>query len=97
MVMFDLPVVEKEERKAATAFRNYLLDEGFTMAQYSVYIRLLDSKEAAVAMEARMRRHLPPLGSVNVLTITDKQYENIHFYQKQKRKPPKNPDQLVLF
>ena len=26
LVMFDLPVVEKEERKAATAFRNYLLE-----------------------------------------------------------------------
>ena len=29
VVMFDLPVVEKTERKAATEFRNNLLDQGF--------------------------------------------------------------------
>ena len=39
IVMFDLPVVLKEERKAATAFRNSLLDMGFEMSQFSVYAR----------------------------------------------------------
>jgi len=29
IVMFDLPVVEKPERKAAIEFRNALLDMGF--------------------------------------------------------------------
>lgn len=32
VVMFDLPVIEREERKAATAFRNDLLDMGFEMS-----------------------------------------------------------------
>ena len=36
VVMFDLPVIEKAERKAATAFRNSLLDMGFAMSQFSV-------------------------------------------------------------
>lgn len=39
VVMFDLPVVEKAERKAATEFRNALLDMGFEMSQFSVYMR----------------------------------------------------------
>ena len=39
VVMFDLPVVEKAERKAATDFRNTLLDLGFEMSQFSVYMR----------------------------------------------------------
>ena len=39
-VMFDLPVVEPDERKSATDFRNFLLDEGFIMAQFSVYYKL---------------------------------------------------------
>jgi len=37
LVMFDLPVTQKEERKEAADFRNYLLDLGFEMAQFSVY------------------------------------------------------------
>ena len=31
IVMFDLPVVEKAERRAAAEFRNHLLDLGFEM------------------------------------------------------------------
>lgn len=41
MVLFDLPVLEKEERKEASDFRKFLLDEGFTMSQFSVYLKLL--------------------------------------------------------
>ena len=43
LVMFDLPVVEPQERKAATGFRNALLDMGFEMTQFSVYLRFCSS------------------------------------------------------
>ena len=43
VVMFDLPVVLKAERKAATEFRNALLDMGFEMSQFSVYMRMCTS------------------------------------------------------
>lgn len=39
MVIFDLPVQTKAQRRAATKFRNFLLDEGFSMSQFSVYMR----------------------------------------------------------
>ncbi|MDE7469345.1 MAG: CRISPR-associated endonuclease Cas2, partial [Desulfovibrionaceae bacterium] len=39
LVMFDLPTVTREEQKRATEFRNSLLELGFQMMQYSVYIR----------------------------------------------------------
>ena len=41
VVMFDLPVVEKVEQKAATEFRNGLLDVGFAMSQFSVSVRFV--------------------------------------------------------
>jgi len=97
MVMFDLPVVEKDERKAATGFRNYLLDEGFHMAQYSVYYRLLDGKESVVATERRIMAKIPPRGSVQLLAITDKQYENMKVFNGRDQKPTEKPNQLVLF
>ena len=39
MVTFDLPVGTKAQRKRATAFREFLLDDGFHMVQWSVYAR----------------------------------------------------------
>ena len=45
MVLFDLPTLTKKERRAASGFRNYLLDQGFEMAQYSVYMRFCAGKE----------------------------------------------------
>ena len=39
LVMFDLPVKTKRQRHAATVFRNMLLDMGYGMVQYSVYVR----------------------------------------------------------
>ena len=95
--MFDLPTSEKSERKAATAFRNFLLDQGFHMAQYSVYYRLLAGRDAAMAMERKIQLSVPGDGSVHVLTITDKQYENISTYQGSRSGMLKKPEQLTLF
>lgn len=97
LVMFDLPVVEKSDRKQATKFRKYLLDYGFHMAQYSVYYRLLDSKEAAETIEKKIARICPANGSVHILTITDKQYENLRVYENRKQKKLKKSEQLTIF
>lgn len=97
IVMFDLPVVEKRERKAATRFRNHLLDLGFSMAQYSVYYRLLPGKEKAESVERQIQSNLPETGKVQVLQITDKQYENIKTFTGRKSEAPEKPEQLALF
>lgn len=97
LVTFDLPVVEKEERKRATAFRQYLLDEGFRMAQFSVYYRLVDGRDSAQALERRIEKKVPARGSVHVLTITDNQYENIRVYGSSDHESMEKPDQLQLF
>ena len=46
IVFFDLPVITPAERKTASGFRKFLLDQGFHMSQFSVYYRLLSGKEA---------------------------------------------------
>ena len=97
MVMFDLPVVTKRERAAATKFRNFLLDQGFEMAQYSVYMRFCAGKEQTEAYERRIRENLPGRGSVHILYFTDKQYENIvSFVGRKQEEDRKNPEQFVL-
>lgn len=97
-VMFDLPVVEKAERKAATDFRRSLLDMGFEMAQFSVYMRFCTSQAQIDTYCKRVEAALPEGGKVNILTFTDKQYERIVSYLGKAKQPPKkSPDQFNLF
>jgi len=98
LVMFDLPVVEKEERKAATAFRNSLLDMGFEMSQFSVYLRFCTSPAQVDTYSKQVESALPSGGKVNILQFTDKQYERIISFQGKAKQPKKKiPDQFDLF
>ena len=97
-VLFDLPVGTKPERKAANGFRHALLDLGFEMAQFSVYLKFCAGKEQAEAIARKVEAAMPRSGKVHLIQITDRQYENIRTYRGRKREPsPKNPDQLALF
>jgi len=97
LVMFDLPVVEKSDRKAATRFRNFLLDQGIAMAQFSVYYRMVSGKDSSETMEKRIRDNLPKYGSVQIVAITDKQYENIKVFNGKQRENTEKRQQLLLF
>ena len=97
-VMFDLPVASKTEARAATKFREFLLDGGFEKSQFSVYARFCNGKEQFEAHMRRIEAHLPKTGEVHMLAFTDRQYENIvRFSNRSRRNPRKNPDQLALF
>lgn len=97
-VMFDLPVMTRAESKAATAFRQFLLDEGFERSQFSIYARFCNGKEQFEAYMRRIEANLPGRGDVHILTFTDRQYENIvRFSGQRRRKQKKNPNQLALF
>lgn len=97
LVLFDLPVVEKQERKDATKFRNFLLDNGFSMIQYSIYTRLFSGKDACEKYFKLIKDNLPAEGKVDILTITDKQYGNIISYNSGEKEQKKQPEQLLLF
>lgn len=96
MLAFDLPTSTKAERKAATRFRHQLLDEGFEMAQYSVYLRYCGSTGMAKAITRRISLTLPDRGKIDILQFTDKQYENIVRFDNSARKKMKQEPQLLL-
>lgn len=97
-VMFDLPVGSKKEMREATKFREFLLDQGFEMSQFSIYARFCNGKDSYEAHLKRIESNLPEKGEIHVLTFTDKQYEGIvRFSSQRRRKPRENPDQLALF
>lgn len=97
-VMFDLPVGTKKQMSDATKFREFLLDQGFEMSQFSVYARFCNGKDSFDSHLKRIERNLPEKGDVHVPTFTDKQYEGIVRFSSQRRKrESKNPDQLAMF
>jgi CRISPR-associated protein Cas2 len=98
VVLFDLPVTTPETRKAYTEFRKALLADGFTMMQFSVYMRHCASEENAQVHIDRTRKAIPPEGEVRIVKITDKQFSRIQIFLGKRRKKPENvPRQLTLF
>lgn len=86
----------KTERRAATRFRNDLLNMGFTMVQYSVYGRPCN-RESADSIVGRIKTKMPPKGKIALLTITDKQYGALALYTNAVESRPKIPQQYTLF
>ncbi len=98
LVLFDLPTVTKKEKKIASAFRKQLVKDGFTMFQFSMYIRHCPSRENAAVHVKRIKKNLPQNGHVGILCITDKQFGDIEIYfGRKKTEPETGAQQLELF
>lgn len=99
IVIFDLPVMTKKERKLATSFRKFLLDDGFEMLQYSVYTRLCPDRDNANTHLDRIKKAAPRGGSIRLLMITEHQYVNMHIVAGEKtvQEIKNTPQQLAFF
>jgi CRISPR-associated protein Cas2 len=98
MVLFDLPTETKKDIREYTLFRKRLLRDGFTMFQFSIYVRHCASMENAEVHKRRVRSMLPEYGKVGIMCITDKQFGNIELFFGKKPHIPNAPgQQLELF
>jgi CRISPR-associated protein Cas2 len=97
-VFFDLPVETKKERKVYATFRKKLIEDGFTMFQFSIYLRHCPSRENMDVHIRRVKNALPEHGQVGILCITDKQFGQMELFQGKKEKSVSAPyQQLELF
>ena len=98
LVLFDLPTETKKDKKAYALFRKNLQRDGFTMFQFSIYVRHCASQENAAVHIKRVKSFLPEYGNVGIICITDKQFANIELFYGKKPLPPEAPgQQLELF
>lgn len=98
MVLFDLPTETKRDRRNASKFRKELIRNGFTMLQFSVYLRHCSSSENTEVHRCRVKMLLPPHGHINILTVTDKQFGRMEaFINTRKQQKVDTPQQLELF
>lgn len=77
LVFFDLPTVTSEDRRNYTKFRKCLLSEGFVMMQESVYSKILLNYSAVNSVVDRVTKFKPPRGLVQLLVVTEKQYNSM--------------------
>ncbi|MDY5584464.1 MAG: CRISPR-associated endonuclease Cas2 [Arcanobacterium sp.] len=98
LVMFDLPTQTKAQRKEYTRFRNVLLDLGFSMVQYSVYVYYSPSGLIGTRLVKGIKEQLPPGGEVRIFHLTDNQWAKaIRFFNAKEEKPEPEPEQLMIF
>jgi CRISPR-associated protein Cas2 len=100
VVAFDLPVVKREQRKAATEFRKFLIDDGYLMMQYSVYVRSCVSFARQETHLDRVKKNLPPEGSVRAVFVTRAQWERSFVIQGSpaaSAEPEDMPEQIQLW
>jgi len=97
-VLFDLPTETKKDRKIYANFRKNLIKDGFTMFQFSIYLRHCPSAENADVHIRRVKSMLPEHGKIGILRITDKQFGDMELFDCQKVALLKQPvQQLELF
>jgi len=99
LVLYDLPVLSRPDKKAYARFHKFLLRNGYDMIQFSVYARLCNGQDTVNKHVARLMAHLPAEGSVRCMQITEKQFTNIQVLvgSKTKKEDPKYAQQLSFF
>ncbi|MDO4761815.1 MAG: CRISPR-associated endonuclease Cas2 [Corynebacterium sp.] len=98
IVMFDLPVGSKRQRKEASRFRNQLLDLGFARAQLSVYAQYLPLASGVSRLAKTIKKELPHGGDVRILSVSDVQWSKmIRFSNAEEAKAEETPSQLTIF
>lgn len=85
IVFFDLPVETTLQRRNYTRFRKYLIRSGFVMMQESVYTKLAPNSSVAGAIERSVRINRPLEGVVQMLVITEKQYQKMELVTGQRQ------------
>lgn len=98
LVMFDLPVATKAQRRAATQFRKFLVDHGFCMEQFSVYVKYWPTGGVDHTLIRAIKQNLPPSGQVRIVPITDRQWANAFWFENHEQKEVEPaPEQLTIF
>lgn len=79
IVFFDLPVLTAKNRKDYRNFRKFLIKSGFLQVQESVYSKLVPNSNVGEAVSENVRKNRPPEGLVQLLKVTEKQYNKMEF------------------
>lgn len=80
LLMYDLPSTTVKAQKIYNVFHSFLLKNGFYMIQESIYCCFAKSYMTAKLVIKKVQKNSPKVGDVRCLVITEKQYQEMHFF-----------------
>lgn len=96
LVFFDLPTFSAEDRKTYRNFRKLLITNGFVMLQESVYCRMVHNQSVQKSVIDNIRKNGPKDGIVQVLSITEKQFQKMEFITGTKKTNVVDNDERII-
>lgn len=96
LVFFDLPVETAKNRREYSRFRRFLIKEGFIMMQESVYCKLALNMTVVDSVVSQVRKNKPSDGIVQMLTVTEKQYNSMEFIVGSKQSDVIDSDERLV-
>lgn len=97
IVMFDLPTLTAQNSREYRQFRKYLIKTGFVMVQESVYCKLAQNSNVADAIGDNVKKNKPSSGLVQLLKITEKQYEKMEFIVGESKNVVLDTDERIVW
>ena len=79
VVFFDLPTETSKQRADYRAFRKFLIKSGFVMMQEFVYSKIVLNNTVGDNIRENIRKQKIKSGLIQVLTVTEKQFEKMEF------------------
>lgn len=77
LCMFDLPMNNKREQRAYRKFRKQIMNQGFIMMQYSIYVKTCNNRDMVESAKRKVKAISPKDGNVRLMEVTENQYMNI--------------------
>ncbi len=95
-MFFDLPTETSENRRNYRKFRKFLITKGFLMVQESVYSKLTLNQTVANAIVSSVKNNCPKEGLVQMLVVTEKQYERMTYVVGEKTSSVIDTDERMI-
>lgn len=86
ILIYDLPMVEENDRRIYNQFHNKLKKNGFYMIQYSVYTKVLQNDSSIKQIETKLSNIIPSKGSIIILQLTEKQFQGLKYLRGEKNR-----------
>ena len=80
ILIYDLPMVDDEDRNVYSLFRKNIIKLGFYMVQYSVYTKVLQNENSYYQLCSKIKSVVPDKGHIVVFKMTEKQYEDMIYF-----------------
>jgi len=96
IVFFDLPILTNNDRREYRKFRKYLIKNGFSMMQESVYVKLVPTATVGNAVIENVKKNKPSAGLVQALKVTEKQFNNMEYVVGERKNEVLDSDERLV-